>query len=180
MSVPRRRRRRRDPVAVGDMLGAWRRRGEGAQDPALDAVRAAWPAAVGDAVAARAQPVRRSRAGVVTVACADAVWAQELASRGEDIADQIRAAAPDADLAGLRFVADEHALRAPGAPPPAPPAPPPLRPDEIAAAAHLVDGVQDPRLRELLARIAAASRRPGRGGETPPPDALQGGHGRGG
>ena len=75
MSVPRRR-WRRDPRSAGDMLGRWRKRSDGHEDELLDAVRAAWPEVAGPAVAARTLPVRRSRAGVVTVACSDAVWAQ--------------------------------------------------------------------------------------------------------
>jgi len=43
----------------------------------LAAVQAAWADAVGEQLAARAEPVSE-RAGTVTVECADAVWAQEL------------------------------------------------------------------------------------------------------
>ncbi len=44
----------------------------------LARVQHAWPAAVGDYVAAHAEPLRE-RAGVVTVYCRESVWAQEVA-----------------------------------------------------------------------------------------------------
>lgn len=50
----------------------------------LAAVQRAWPAAVGEALAAAATPVGE-RAGVVTVACTSAVWAQELDLMGERV-----------------------------------------------------------------------------------------------
>jgi predicted nucleic acid-binding Zn ribbon protein len=46
---------------------------------ALATVQQAWPAAVGDAVAAQTEPVRlAARSKTLTVACSQAVWAQEL------------------------------------------------------------------------------------------------------
>jgi hypothetical protein len=143
------------------MLGAWRKRAEGAGDDDLARIRAAWGDVVGEVVAARAQPVRRSRAGVVTVACADAVWAQTLSSQGDDILDRLYAAAGSDALTGLRFVPDEHALRSPAEPTPPPSSRPPITTEEMAAAERLVEGVADPTLRELLAR--AAARAPARG-----------------
>jgi hypothetical protein len=143
------------------MLGAWRKRAEGADDDDLARIRAVWGDVVGEVVAACAQPVRRSRAGLVTVACADAVWAQTLSSQGDDILDRLYAAAGGDALAGLRFVPDEHALRSPAQPTPPPPSRPPITREEMAAAERLVEGVADPTLRELLAR--AAARAPARG-----------------
>jgi predicted nucleic acid-binding Zn ribbon protein len=43
----------------------------------LAAIQGRWEAAVGEAIAREARPVSE-RAGVVTVACRSAVWAQEL------------------------------------------------------------------------------------------------------
>ena len=43
----------------------------------LAEVQRVWPQAVGEALAAAGRPVAE-RAGVVTIACAQAVWAQEL------------------------------------------------------------------------------------------------------
>jgi predicted nucleic acid-binding Zn ribbon protein len=50
----------------------------------LAGVQARWPDAVGPAVADEAEPVSE-RAGVVTVACRSAVWAQELDLLGPDL-----------------------------------------------------------------------------------------------
>jgi hypothetical protein len=106
-------------------------------------------------VAAKARPVRRSNAGLVTVACADAIWAQTLSSQTDDLLDRLRAAAGNAAVSGLRFVPDEHALRRLAEAAAPPPAPPPVSPEKAAAAEQLAQGVSDPVLRDLVARAAA-------------------------
>jgi predicted nucleic acid-binding Zn ribbon protein len=55
----------------------------------LAAVQAAWRSAVGDRVAAVANPVAE-RAGTLTVECADAVWAQELDLMQERLLESLR------------------------------------------------------------------------------------------
>ena len=50
----------------------------------LARVQARWPDAVGEAIAAEAEPVSE-RDGVVTVACRSAVWAQELDLMATDL-----------------------------------------------------------------------------------------------
>jgi predicted nucleic acid-binding Zn ribbon protein len=50
----------------------------------LACVQAAWSDAAGPALAAQAQPVAE-REGVVTVACASAVWAQEVELLGPEV-----------------------------------------------------------------------------------------------
>ncbi len=52
-------------------------RDELAPQTLLADVQRAWPRAVGDAIAAEAVPTTE-RAGVVTISCSAAVWAQEL------------------------------------------------------------------------------------------------------
>ena len=137
--------------------------GESRADSPLARVGDAWAGVVGPAVSDKARPVRRSQAGLVTVACVDAVWSQTLSSQADDLLDRLRAAAGADALSGLRFVPDEHALRAVGdAALPLPPPPrAPLTAEELAAAERLVAGVADPVLRDLLAR--AAARAPVRG-----------------
>ena len=56
----------------------------------LALVQAAWPAAVGDAIAREARPVRE-REGVVEVACASAVWAQELDLMAPSLTERLNA-----------------------------------------------------------------------------------------
>jgi predicted nucleic acid-binding Zn ribbon protein len=57
----------------------------------LAAVQRSWPAAVGPAIAAECEPVSE-RAGVVTVVCRSAVWAQELSLMAPDLVVRLNAA----------------------------------------------------------------------------------------
>jgi predicted nucleic acid-binding Zn ribbon protein len=70
----------------------------------LAAIQRAWSAAVGEAVAREAQPVSE-RAGVVTVACRSAVWAQELDLMGPDLIERLNEAAGGPLVRGLRCTA---------------------------------------------------------------------------
>ena len=68
-------RRRSAPRPLGPALAALTSRM--APPTLLAEVQRVWPQAVGEALAAAGRPVAE-RSGVVTVACAQAVWAQEL------------------------------------------------------------------------------------------------------
>ncbi len=156
---PRRRRRRADPLPAADVLRRFRRSaGAPAPGPA-GAAATAWPAVVGAAAAAHSAPVRRTRAGVLTVACSSAAWAHELTMRREELTARLAEACPDAGVVGLRFAVADHVPAAaspePG-PAPRPPAPPPTA-AERRAGATAASSVGDPALRELIARAAAAS-----------------------
>jgi predicted nucleic acid-binding Zn ribbon protein len=63
-------------------------------------VQACWPAAVGPAIAAEAEPVGE-RGGVLTVACRSAVWAQELQLLGPDLLGRLNEALGGARTAPL-------------------------------------------------------------------------------
>ena len=93
----------------------------------LTSVRASWPDATGPGTVNHAYPIRRSRAGVVTVACSDAVWAHELGMREEEITARLATALGDPDaVAGLRFAVADHARpRADEEAPPSPAGPDP-------------------------------------------------------
>ena len=54
-------------------------------------VQRVWVAAVGDVIAAQAEPTRE-RDGVLTVTCSSAVWAQELDLMGPELVGRINAA----------------------------------------------------------------------------------------
>ena len=54
----------------------------------LAEVQRAWPAAAGEAFARASEPVAE-RGGVVTVACASAVWAQELDLLSEQVVERL-------------------------------------------------------------------------------------------
>ncbi|HSS58399.1 MAG TPA: DUF721 domain-containing protein [Solirubrobacteraceae bacterium] len=57
----------------------------------LAEVQRVWPEAVGDVVAAQAEPTAE-RDGVLTVTCASSVWAQELDLMGPELTERINAA----------------------------------------------------------------------------------------
>jgi hypothetical protein len=101
--------------------------------------------------------VRRSRAGVLTVACSSASWAHELSARRLELAAALAERCPEAGVSGLRFAVADHALRPAAPPAPPPPGPPDPGPAERAAGAAAAAGVDDPALRDLIARAAAAS-----------------------
>lgn len=148
----RRRRYRREPVAVGDRLAKYRG-GTGAPGSELGRLQAAWRELVGRQAAANSIVVRRSRAGVVSVACATAGWAQELDVRRDLLRDRLARAVPDTAVTGVRFVVGDHVMPAPQTPR----ARPRIRPSaaEIETAKAAVGDVSDPVLRDLLERAAA-------------------------
>jgi predicted nucleic acid-binding Zn ribbon protein len=67
----------------------------------LAEVQRVWPAAVGEVIAAQAEPTGE-RDGVLTVTCASAVWAQELDLMGPELVGQINAALGADALRALR------------------------------------------------------------------------------
>ena len=148
----RRRRYRREPVAVGDRLGKYRA-GTAASGSELARLQAAWHEVVGRQAAGNSIVVRRSRAGLVSVACATAGWAQELDLRRDQLRDRLARAVPDTPVTGVRFVVGDHVIPTPEVPA----GRPRVRPtaEEIEAAKSAVGDVSDPALRDLLERAAA-------------------------
>ncbi len=67
----------------------------------LAEVQRVWPAAVGDVIAAQAEPTRE-REGVLTVTCSSAVWAQELDLMGPELVGRINAAIGAESVVSLR------------------------------------------------------------------------------
>jgi len=74
----------------------------GTAGPMTDLV-AAWPAAVGETVAANAWPARLARDGTLHVNAASSTWAFELQQLEGEIAGRLRDAVPEAAPARLRF-----------------------------------------------------------------------------
>lgn len=133
-------------------------RGVGVPDAGQMAeLTAAWPAAVGDAIARAAWPQRIARDGTLVVATASSTWGFELGRMAPEILAKLQRELPAAAPTGLKFV--------PG-PVPEPPAPL-ARPSasgrvEVAAedtreAERLAAAIGDEELREVVARAAAAS-----------------------
>jgi predicted nucleic acid-binding Zn ribbon protein len=73
----------------------------------LAEVQRAWPATVGPAIAAQAQPTAE-RGGVVTVSCAASVWAQELDLMSPQIIERLNEALSQRPVRRLRCVAVGH------------------------------------------------------------------------
>jgi predicted nucleic acid-binding Zn ribbon protein len=92
--------RRRAPRPAADAFKAALQR-VAPQTP-LAAVQAAWPAAVGEQLAAVATPVSE-RAGTLTIECAEAVWVQELDLMQETLLERLRAELGDQAPRALRF-----------------------------------------------------------------------------
>ena len=99
--------RRRVPRPAGDAFRA--ARDLAAPQTGLAAVQAAWSGALGERLAAAAQPVSE-RDGTVTVECVDGVWAQELdlmqATLLERLREELGERAPEA----LRFRVKKDSL----------------------------------------------------------------------
>jgi len=127
--------------------------GARAPDPAMAAIRDAWPGAVGATVARHAQP-SRLQAGALVVRCSSATWAGELTLLQNQLQTAIRSALGDAAPdQPLRFEVGDLPEPAPAAPAPEPAPGPKLadRGRELAAA------VADPALREAIAAAIAGS-----------------------
>jgi hypothetical protein len=143
---------------LGDDVRAALRRAGGA-DPGgdLSAIVAAWPAAVGDAVARAAWPARLARDGTLHVATVSSTWAFELDRLAGQVLARLAEALGAEAPAALRFAPGR--VPEPPAPAPAggPQGPPPPAPEHRAAAERLAAPIEDEELRALVARAAAAS-----------------------
>jgi Dna[CI] antecedent DciA-like protein len=135
---------------LGDQIRAELSR-VGADSSAGDAVTA-WPSAVGEEIARNAWPARTQPDGTVVVHVRDAIWGFELTQRAAEISERLPG------RPRLRFV--------PGPLPDAVPeeAPEPrieATPEQAREAAKLAAGIEDPDLREYVAKaIKAALARP--------------------
>ena len=117
-----------------------------------------WAGEVGDAVAARAEPIAL-RDGVLSVRVRGAVWMQELQFAKEEIRTRLNQRLGGERIRDIYFVSGAE-------PAPARPAPPPPAAAPIAAASTAppmeLPQLRDPRLTEIFARIARAHQRRGR------------------
>ncbi|MEX2447533.1 MAG: DUF721 domain-containing protein [Solirubrobacterales bacterium] len=80
--------------------------GRAAPQTKLAATQSAWTEAVGERIAAVAQPVSE-RAGEVTVSCSDPVWAQELDLMQDRLLEQLRGRLGEDAPKALRFRVDD-------------------------------------------------------------------------
>jgi hypothetical protein len=132
---------------------------------ALAEITSAWPGAVGEAIARNAWPFRLARDGTLQVATVSATWAFELDRMSVEISERLAGALEEQGLG-------EHmptALRFRVGPVPEPGATPPedvtsdiknAAEDDagtLSEASAVAAAIEDPELRELVARAARAS-----------------------
>jgi predicted nucleic acid-binding Zn ribbon protein len=99
--------RRRAPRPAGEAFRA--ARDLAAPQTGLAAVQAAWSAALGERLAAAAQPVSE-RDGTLTVECVDGVWAQELDLMQEALLERLRGELRERAPEALRFRVKKDSL----------------------------------------------------------------------
>jgi predicted nucleic acid-binding Zn ribbon protein len=100
--------RRRAPRPAASALQA--ALAQAAPKTRLAAVQVAWEATVGERVASVSRPVAE-RAGTVTVACADPVWAQELDLMQDRLLDLLRERLGDQSPQNLRFRVEDEGIK---------------------------------------------------------------------
>lgn len=146
----RRRRWRREPVEMAGEIGRYRRISPAGGEVAT--LQQAWAELVGEAAALQSVVVRRSRAGVVAVACSSAAWAQELDGSRDRWVAELRRRVDPVQVTGIRFVVGDHVM-----PTPPPPEREPIVPtaEELASADAQTPQIADPVLRDLLVRAQA-------------------------
>ena len=118
----------------------------------IDELVAAWPEAVGEAIARNAWPARAGRDGTLHVATTDSIWAFELGQREAEIRASLGRLAPPR----LRFAPGPLPDRRPAAAEERPRVPAP-GPREREQAAELAAPIDDDELRALVARAIGAS-----------------------
>jgi predicted nucleic acid-binding Zn ribbon protein len=117
----------------------------------------AWPAAVGPAIAANAWPARVARDGTLHVAASSSAWAFELTQLSSSVLARLRERLGESCPSALRFAV--------GPLPEAGPAPetsekrtvPKPNAAHEAEAERIAAAIEDPALREAVAKAAAAS-----------------------
>ena len=118
---------------------------------------AAWPAAVGEGIARNAWPARIGRDGTLHVAVTSSAWAFELGAHAAEILGRLREALGDDAPTALRFTPGPVPEPDPEESEQRPAAIPEPTAGELAEAASAAAAIEDPELRELVRRAAAAS-----------------------
>jgi hypothetical protein len=113
----------------------------------------AWPAAVGEQIARNAWPARIARDGTLHVHTSSSTWAFELEHLAGDIRERLGELAP----AKLRFAPGPLPEAETTAAKVSESAAVSVSPEEREAGAELAAGIEDEKLRKLVARAASAS-----------------------
>jgi Dna[CI] antecedent DciA-like protein len=131
---------------LGDQIRAELSR-VGADSGAGDAVTA-WSAAVGEEIARHAWPARTQPDGTLVVHVRDAIWGFELTQRAAEISERLPG------RPRLRFTPGPLPETTPEPPPPPRPE---ASPEHAQEAAALTAGIEDPDLRESVAKAIKAA-----------------------
>jgi predicted nucleic acid-binding Zn ribbon protein len=123
----------------------------------MPAVLEAWPAAVGEMVAANAIPARIARDGTLHVATSSSAWAFELAQLAPTMLERLRELLGESAPKALRFSVGQLPELAPENPAAASAEPVEVTAEAVQTAAELAAGIGDEELRERVARAAALS-----------------------
>lgn len=125
----------------------------------LSEITAAWPNAVGEAVARQAWPLRLGRDGTLHVATSSATWAFELDRLSPEIEERLSALVGERAPRKVRFRVGP--VPESGAPAEGPSGTPEralsATPEVVAEAASAAAAIEDEELRELVSRAARAS-----------------------
>lgn len=144
---------------IGDSVGRELARSGGDAGAALAEITSVWPQAVGEAVSRQAWPLRIARDGTLHVATASSTWAFELDRLAPEIHERLAALAGEFAPAKLRFRVGP--IPEPAALPQASDATPgelfQVTSEAASEAAELVAEIEDPELRQIVARAARAS-----------------------
>jgi hypothetical protein len=141
---------------LGDEVG--RQLGRFGPQGAIADVVAAWPAAVGGAIARNAWPARISRDGTLHVSTSSSTWAFELAHLAPDLLARLRELLHESAPEALKFspgpIPDSPGQ---GGGPPVPTSRRDPTSEQRARADEISAEIEDEELRKLVARAAAAS-----------------------
>lgn len=124
---------------------------------AVGDIVAAWPEAVGQSIAANAWPARVARDGTLHVATSSSAWAFELTQLEATVRGRLAEHLSEGAPPRLRFAPGRlpeqgaESVKEPAR------AMPDVTPERRAEAARIAAAIEDPDLRELVARAAAAS-----------------------
>jgi hypothetical protein len=125
---------------------------------AMGEIVAAWPGAVGEAIAENAWPARLTRDGSLVVHASSSVWAFELTQLEATVRGHLVEALGDVAPKALTFVPGRLPERGTAEAAGAERAPPPeVSEAERAEGERLASGIENEELRSLVARAAAAS-----------------------
>lgn len=123
----------------------------------LGEIVAAWPAAVGDAIAANAWPARVARDGTLHVAARSSTWAFELTQLSSSIVERLRERLGEAAPLSARFAVGPLPEAGPESETSSERTVSKATEAERAEADRIAAGIDAPALRDAVSRAAAAS-----------------------